>query len=642
MDFRGKNYQINKNMKDVPKIKDEKSERNKELNFLHNFSQLLREENYNMDKILKGTVKLLKTSFQHPEDVGACIIYKGREYKTLDYKETTWKISSNLELLGKEIGTIEVYYNKPPHNGQESFTKEEQLVLETIAEHLSRVAEQIQAKEDLQISKNELSITLDSIGDGVIVTDASMKVIRLNPQAEKITGWSEKEALGRSFNEVFHIENSETGEMVPDPVYQVIETGKIQILESDTILVARDGTRRHIADSAAPIRDYKDELFSVIMVFSDITESKEAEEKVRYQSLHDGFTGLYNRAYMEEEMERLDTDRQLPMGIIMADSNGLKFINDSFGHESGDEMLMQTAEILKSSCREEDIIARWGGDEFVILLPQTTEEEGNAICQRIEDKCKETYVKGLPISLSVGLAIKTNTNQVLEEKLREAEEIMYKRKFDESQSVNSRVVEKLLKDLEEKSFETEAHYTVMQNVAQMMGMKMGLSEMEFERLEKLILVHDIGQVSITEEIFNKEGALSAEEWEEIKKHSKIGYRIVHAIGAFANVAEETLSLHEHWEGLGYPQGLKGEAIPLLARITTVADAYEVMSSGRHYKKAMSWEDIIEEMKKCAGTQFDPEIIEIFLQFQEVDMKQANKRYNQKDRLDHWLNFKQSV
>ncbi len=629
-------------MKDVPKIKDEKSERNKELNFLHNFSQLLREENYNMDKILKGTVQLLKTSFQHPEDVGAYITYKGREYKTQDYKETPWKISSNLELLGEEIGTIEVYYNKPPHNGQESFTKEEQLVLETIAEHLSRVAEQIQAKEDLQISKNQLSITLDSIGDGVIVTDASMKVIRLNPQAEKITGWSEKEALGRSFNEVFHIENSETGEMVPDPVYQVIETGKIQVLESDTILVARDGTRRHIADSAAPIRDYKDELFSVIMVFSDITESKEAEEKVRYQSLHDGLTRLHNRAYMEEEMERLDTDRQLPMGIIMADSNGLKFINDSFGHESGDEMLMQTAEILKSSCREEDIIARWGGDEFVILLPQTTEEETNDICQRIEDKCKVTYVKGIPLSLSVGLAIKTNTNQVLEEKLREAEEIMYKRKFDESQSVNSGVVEKLLKDLEEKSFETEAHYTVMQNVAQMMGEKMGLSEMDFERLEKLILVHDIGQVSLTEEILNKEGALSAEEWKEIKKHSKTGYRIVHAIGAFANVAEETLSLHEHWEGLGYPQGLKREEIPRLARITAVADAYEVMSSGRPYKKAMSWEDIIEEMKKCAGTQFDPEIIEIFLQFQEVDIKQANNSYNQKDRLDHWLNFKQSV
>jgi diguanylate cyclase (GGDEF)-like protein/PAS domain S-box-containing protein len=797
-------------MKDVPKVKDGKAISSyqdialrkgkaistKGLDFLYVFSRLLRNENNNLENILDGTVELLPSSFQYPENAVVRITFKGLEFKTQDYESTGWKISTNLELYGEQTGTLEVSYLKPPINDKDSFTREEKLVLETIAEHLSRIAEQIQAKEDLQRSRNQLSITLDSIGDGVIVTDAIAKITRINPQAEKLTGWSEKEALGRDFHEVFHIVNSKTGESVPNPVYRVIKTGETQGLESDTILVARDGTKRHIADSAAPIRDYNDKIFSVIMVFSDVTERKDAEEslkyqlgfqkmlaevsnafsilpsdqleesiqhslrqireffqieksyvfqfsengkqmintyerntevaepqidriqnisvdafpwwieqiknkknviipdveslpqeaeavkkelrsqgirsllsipmlkngivfgflgmagikeektwtenqimlltivtelvsnaytrkmaeeKVRYQSLHDGLTGLHNRVYMEDEMERLDTDRQLPIGLVMADSNSLKLINDAFGHEAGDEMLKLTAEILRSSCREEDIIARWGGDEFVILLPQTTEEEVKAICQRVSEKSKETHVKGVPISMALGFVIKNSTNQVMDELLIEAEEIMYKHKLEESKWVTSSVIESLLKNLRGKSFESKAHYSVMQDIAQRIGMEMGLSQQEFARLELLILLHDIGEVNISQEILNKKGPLTPDERKEIKKHPEIGYRIVHATVEYAHVAADTLSHHERLDGLGYPQGLKGKDIPLLARILAIADAYEVMSSGRPYKKAMPWVEIVAEMKRCSGFQFDSEIIEIFMRLREEDI-----------------------
>ena len=601
----------------------EKVERTRELSFLHNFLRLLRIENNSLEKIMEGTVKLLPSAYEYPEDAGACITFRGRQFKTQDYEPTPWKIKSRLESNGVQIGSVEVCYHRPPLHVQEAFSKEEQMVLEMIAEHLSYVTEQIEAKEDLQRSKNKLSITLDSIGDGVIVTDAAEKITRLNPQAEKLTGWLEEEALGRTFHEVFHIVNAITGEPVPNPVSNVIKTGRTQSLASDTVLIARNGTKRHIADSAAPVRDYQDRIFSVIMVFSDVTERieaeaslkdqlefekmlsevsnafsvfpsdqleqsihlalkqiaaffqiersylfqfsddgkqinntyeqcsegteapmhriknvsedafswwveqiknrknliimdvnclppetevvmkefksqgirslisipmmkndfvsgfiglvgvqdkktwtenqvmlltivtelvtnaytrKMAEEKVRYQSFHDGLTGLYNRVYMEDEMERLDTDRQLPIGLIMLDSNGLKLINDSFGHEAGDEVLKRTAEILKNSCRGEDIIARWGGDEFVILLPQTTGEEVKAICQRIGEKCKETYVKEMPISLAEGFAIKKRKDQDLAEIRIEAEKIMYKHKLAESKWVKSRVVDRILKN----------------------------------------------------------------------------------------------------------------------------------------------------------------------------------------------------
>jgi len=191
---------------------------------------------------------------------------------------------------------------------------------------------------------------------------------------------------------------------------------------------------------SAPMFGRDGRYYGRVYYYRDITERKDAEEKIRYLSFHDGLTGLYNRVYLEKEMERLDTERQLPIGIIMADINGLKLANDTFGHEVGDEMLKQTAEILRSSCRREDIIARWGGDEFVIFLPQTTEEDAKAICQRIDEKCKETYVKDIPLSLALGTAIKYNTNKDLAEILKVAEENMYKHKRAESQRMKSNVL----------------------------------------------------------------------------------------------------------------------------------------------------------------------------------------------------------
>jgi diguanylate cyclase (GGDEF)-like protein/PAS domain S-box-containing protein len=767
----------------------ESEERAKELTCLRSFSLLLQKEKNNLEKILEETVKLLPPSFQYPEDVGACIKFRGFEFKTSNYIHTPWKISAHLELYGTQTGIIEVCNLKPPLHERESFSKDEKLMLGTIAEHLSRITEQIQAEEDLQKSKNQLSTTLQSIGDGVIVTDANGKITRLNPQAEKLTGWTTEEALGRALHEVFHIVNIRTGEPVANPVYRVIETGKTQDLANDTILIARDGRKYHIADSAAPILDDENKMYGVIMVFSDVTKRKNAEEsikyqlrfekliadisntfasqpsehfdqsinhalelvgeffqvdrsyvfqfsddgkqmsntyewcanesemqkdqlqdiqiymfpwwrqqiinkkivyipdvdnlppeaeaekiefksqsiqsllsipmtkngtvfgflgldavrekktwtenhimlltvvadlilnaytrnlaeeKVRYQSFHDGLTGLYNRVYLEKEIERLDTERQLPIGIIMADLNRLKLINDTFGHEVGDEMLRQSAEILKKSCRREDIIARWGGDEFVIFLPQTTKEDSKAILQRIVEKCTETYVKDISLSLAVGSAIKNNSNENMVNILKEAEENMYRHKLEESQQIKGNVLNVMLKKLETKSFETEFHYANMLSIAHRIGKKIGLAQTELNKLDVLISYHDIGEITISEDILTRKDLLTEEEWEIIKKHPETGFRIARATEGIAQVAEYILSHHERWDGTGYPQGLKEKEIPLLARITAIADAYEVMSSGRSYKKAMSKSDVIAELKRCAGLQFDPELIETFL------------------------------
>jgi diguanylate cyclase (GGDEF)-like protein/PAS domain S-box-containing protein len=389
--------------------------------------------------------------------------------------------------------------------------------------------------------------------------------------------------------------------------------GELPIYECECRMKHKDGHWVWVHDRGR-IVTYNTDGTPLMMfgTLTDITERKQAEAHILYMSLHDSLTGLYNRAYLDEEMRRLDTARQMPISIIMADLNGLKLVNDTYGHYAGDEILKYASEILKKSCRREDIIARWGGDEFVILLPQTTIDEAFKLVKRLEANCSSARVINVPVSMALGVASKTAACVPLAETLREAENNMYKQKLTESRSTKNSVLKALLKTLEAKSYETEIHTRRMQALARKIGDKLNLPDAELNRLNLLITLHDIGKINISEDILIKQGSLTEEEWDTIRKHPEIGFRIARATEEFAHVANEILAHHENWNGSGYPQGLKGKQIPLLARITAIADSYEVMTYGRPYKKAMSAEEVNAEFKRCSGSQFDPGLVEIFL------------------------------
>jgi len=367
---------------------------------------------------------------------------------------------------------------------------------------------------------------------------------------------------------------------------------------------------------------FTEQEISLLKVLAEITSNvltrQKTETNIRYISFHDQLTSLYNRYFLEEEMARIDTARQLPLAVIMADLNGLKLVNDAYGHNIGDEMLKTATNIIRNSCREEDIISRWGGDEFVVLLPQTAAEEARLICKRITEGCQNAYVEGVPVSIALGMASKTSAAKSLVETLREAEDEMYKHKLTESLSTKRVVLATLLNALAEKSFETEEHTKKMQKTAQKIGVKLNLPDNELNRLDLLISLHDVGKINIAEDILTKKGSLTDDECKTIKTHPEIGYRIAMATEEFSHVAEEILTHHERWDGLGYPRRLKGKDIPLLSRITAIADAYELMSHGRPYKKAMSKNKIIAEFRRCSGAHFDPELVEIFLSILEAD------------------------
>jgi len=355
---------------------------------------------------------------------------------------------------------------------------------------------------------------------------------------------------------------------------------------------------------------YEPSCFATLI--RDITDHKNRENEVRYASFHDWLTGLYNRYYLEEEMKRLDTDRQLPISIIFADINGLKLVNDTFGHSFGDKQIMHAAQIIKDACRKEDIVSRWGGDEYAVLLPQTNEKEVQIICNRIIESCKKARINGLPLFLALGAEVKNEPGIKLSDVQKKAEEKMYSDKLKGFKETKSAFFRSLYKMLQDKSSETDVHFRRMRNIALHIGKRLNLSQPELERLKMLILLHDIGKVKIIEDILFKKGILTLKEWEVIKEHPETGYRIARTTEELIPVAEDILSHHEHWDGSGYPRGLKGEDIPLLARIASIADAYEVMTRDRPYKKAITPAAAAQELKTRAGTQFDPQLVELAL------------------------------
>ena len=350
-------------------------------------------------------------------------------------------------------------------------------------------------------------------------------------------------------------------------------------------------------------------------------------EEILYISNHDYLTGLYNRRYFEEEIKRLDTPRQLPISIIIGDINGLKLINDGFGHSKGDELIIEIAKILKSCCREEDIVSRIGGDEFGILLPKTDRQSAQQICNRISDTCKGYALDGSLIfpSISVGYATKNISTETMKNISMAAEEYMSRRKLLESKSAHSSIIASIKVIMFEKSQETEEHAERMVQLSKSIGLAMSLTDNQLYELELLSTLHDIGKMGVDAKTLSKPGKLSDEEWVEMRKHPEIGFKIAQATSELIPIAKYILCHHERWDGKGYPQGLIGEKIPFLSRIVAIVDSFDAMTNNRAYRAAMTKGEAIEEIRRNSGTQFDPEIVKIFIEkVLEQEWEQLNK------------------
>ena len=343
-------------------------------------------------------------------------------------------------------------------------------------------------------------------------------------------------------------------------------------------------------------------------------ERKKTEERIKHLSFHDSLTGLYNRAYFEEELERYNFPRYYPLSIVMIDINGLKVINDTFGHNQGDKILQHFAQLLTSVSRKGDVIARIGGDEFALLLPSTSSEQAHSFCERIKKTCEEDAIKPIYLrpNISLGQATQEGEYQDIENLLKEADNKMYQDKLFSAKSREKYLLDSFCLILAERDPHAGDHAQRLQELVLSLGKRIALSEYQLNNLKLLALLHDIGKIGIPDSILFKTYDLTPSEWKKMKEHPKIGYRMAKNIPDFTPIAREILYHHEHWDGSGYPESLKGEKIPLLSRIISIVDAYDVMQSRRPYKGKISKAKALQEIKRCTGTQFDPQLVEIFL------------------------------
>ena len=339
---------------------------------------------------------------------------------------------------------------------------------------------------------------------------------------------------------------------------------------------------------------------------------QERTDELRDLTLRDPLTGLFNRRCLEMMRDVLDEEESLPTTVVMADVNGLQMINDSLGHSAGDRLLVSIADIIKDCSSDKGVAMRWGGDEFVVVMPGATDAEGTAMMRSIKAACEKAPHDPAEPSVALGLATRTSLDETLAQAIADAESRMYTSKYNQSRSIRGSSIHALYLTLAATTHETNDHSDRLANLSMKLARAGGAPESLMEDLRMLCNLHDIGKVGIPTQILTKPGPLSAEEWAIMKSHPEIGAGIVKASHGLAHISDAVLHHHERWDGKGYPWGISGKDIPLLSRMLSVVDSYDAMTNDRPYRKAFTHEEAVAEILRCSGTQFDPELTELFV------------------------------
>jgi diguanylate cyclase len=531
------------------------------------------------------------------------------------YREEIW---TNWQVKLSRHETVEMEYEIQTKDGSTKWVWEQG---RGVYDHQERViaiegliidiSERIENNRIRQLAQDKLAAVLRSIGDGVITVDKDGKIDFVNPMAAQILELNST-CIGERFDDQLTFLSTLTKETIESPVTQCLKNRKVQSMQQQITMVTRQGKSLEVETNASPLIN-QNSIEGVVLVFRDVTLRLAKEREIEYLSYHDGLTGLYNRRFFEEEIRRLDMPRNLPITLIVGDVNGLKVINDGFGHPMGDQLIQSAALAIKNSCRNDEIIARTGGDEFAILLPGVGEDEAQKVIDRMRKNAAASIIMGLPVSIAFGLATKTDPNQSIYKVLQAAEDRMYQNKISDSSTSRHQTIKIMLQSLFNRSPREEAHILNVSYICELFATALGFDRDQIVELKLAAQLHDIGKIAIEERILEKPGAFNDLERIQMQRHTETGFRILSTSAEYLNVAQIVYDHHENFDGTGYPRALKGDQIPIGARILSIAEAVDAMSNDQPHRKAMTKEQIKAELIRCSNTQFDGNLVKIFIQ-----------------------------
>jgi len=469
-------------------------------------------------------------------------------------------------------------------------------------------------QEKIKANERKMDILLNSTEEGIYGVDINERCNFVNQKCLELLGYSnEEEIIGKDMHELIH-HSYENGEPFLKENCEISHSFKygIKLKIDNDIMWRKNGTYFYVSYASNPlIRDGK--ILGAVLTFRDNTENIKHEKALIEISYTDYLTELNNRRYYETRIQEIDKSENYPLTLIVGDINGLKLINDSFGHDAGDKLLTKVSSILKELCDEAEFIARMGGDEFVIVFTKMDSKSIEKIISLTNKRLENEFINGLKISVAFGYYSKVKKEENINQIYEKAENAMYQEKLLRGHSVRSDSVATILKVLNEKDNYSESHSRTVSRISERLAKYANLNRHEIQEIKTAGLLHDIGKIIIPSEILNKNGKLTDKEYEIMKSHPEIGFRILKSARNMLNMAEIVLYHHERWDGFGYPAGIREDEIPYQSRIITIADAFDAMTNDRTYKNKISYQEAIEELKKCAGTQFDPELIKIVIE-----------------------------
>lgn len=329
-------------------------------------------------------------------------------------------------------------------------------------------------------------------------------------------------------------------------------------------------------------------------------------------SVKDQLTGLYNRRYFDQKIGPYIDGSPGGFSLVMADVNGLKLINDAFGHDEGDRQLKVFAEVLRRHCSDEDPIMRIGGDEFLMLLPGRTVRDSMELIGRMKEDFGTHSTRGIAFSASFGCTEKWDRSESKEILYNRAESEMYRNKVAESPVMKNRIMEGVRRYIQEMDPVEQAHSDAVAAYAEQIAQYLGLSTERVRQVGEAASLHDIGKIRFINGSVS-DGARSGEpERSELRRHPEVGHNLLVSLSEYAQQAPFVLHHHERWDGSGYPLGLSGEDIPLESRIIAVAEAYDALLTGSAKPAPQAKDEAIAEIMRCAGTQFDPAVAKAFI------------------------------